>query len=136
MKVQENQTLKTLAAISGKEPKQLSLEIYEHLEMWDLLDGSGNYWGHTIKDCIKDEDAVKLVLCGLSIKPTDDNAEMVLSLILMLGGDCQECGRYMEVDPERSEYKHIHGDGYNDPIEYAPVSEVYFCLECLYSEVR
>jgi hypothetical protein len=136
MKVQENETLKLLALIAGKEPKKLAFEIYETLELWGLLDETGNYWGHTVKNCIKDETTIGLVLCCLSIKPNQENTEMLLSLTLMLDGDCPGCGREMQVDPERSEYMHVHGDGYNSPIEYAPVAEVYFCSECLYSEAR
>lgn len=134
MKVQENQDLKLLAVSAGKEPTKLSLEIYESLEMWDLLDGSGDYWGFAIKDCIKDETVIDLILCGLSIKPTQENNDRFLNLILMLDGDCPECGSELEIDPERSEYKHVYGDGIETPDEYEPIVEVYKCTHCDYSD--
>lgn len=135
MKVKDNQDLKLLAAMANKEPNELSLQVFEALEMWQLLDGDGDYWGFPIKDCINDESAIDLILCGLSIKPTHQSKEAFLRLILMLGGDCPECGREMEVDPERSEYKHTWGDGINTQNEYEPVVEVLVCRECDYSEI-
>lgn len=136
MKVQENESLKQLAIQANNEHKKLSIEIYDSLEMWELLDGGNDYWGFPIKDCIKDETVIDLILCGLCLKPTQENKETFLSLILMLGGDCPDCGSDLEVDPDKSEYKQIFGDGYSDPQEYEATTTVMLCRHCLYSELR
>jgi hypothetical protein len=50
--------------------------------------------------------------------------------------DCPQCGGIMEIDPDKSQYIHTFGDGYNSPAEYEPIKEVYKCVDCNYLETR
>lgn len=138
MKVQETESLKILARKAKKDPKAFSYEVYEELEKSNLLDGSGEYWGHPVKDCIEDKAVVFFMeaLERLGVHPSSANIDLLFSLIIMLDGDCPECGSDLEVDEEKTEYKHVFGDGYNDPMEYEPIFEAYKCTCCDYSESR
>lgn len=135
MKVQENESLKNLARKAKKEPKAFSYEVYEELEKSNLLDGSGNYWGHPVKDCIEDKAVIFLMeaLERLGVNPSSANVDLFRSLIIMLDGDCPECGGEMAEDEEKSEYKFIPGD-YFTPDDWELVNAVCTCVNCGYSE--
>lgn len=129
MRVKESENLNKLAKVAKKKPSDLSYEIYAELVKSDLI-AKDDIWGATVLEALPPDRAILETVKAmerLGIKSSSANIARFLDLVLILDGDCPECGYDMDVVD--GEYK-TEGDGYNDPIEHYPVWEYKKCAHC------
>lgn len=130
MKIKECENLTKLARVAGKKVSDLSYEIYDELVDCGLIEKDDDVWGLLMSEALPDDKGVIYTMEAmerLGIKPSQDNVVAFLNLVIILDGDCPECGYDMDVFD--GEYKYT-GDGYNDPIESTPIWEDKKCGHC------
>lgn len=70
------------------------------------------------------------ILDVLSLPRQSKYLDQLSRLVLMGDGDCTECGGKMETDWNKTQSKHIFGDGINDEPEYELLYEEQYCESC------
>lgn len=133
MLVKESDYLIYLAKLAGKSTEQFAQAVFPYLVESGLLEKEGDYWGASLSESIPGETAITKVfsaMVSLGIMPKFDNYKKFVGLVLILDGECNNCGYDMEVIDSEDEL--IGGDGYHTPYEYRPIWETKKCLHCGY----
>lgn len=133
MIIRESEDLTYLAEVAKKSKEHFSKFIFSFMVDNGLLLPDGDYWGATIKESLPGETPVSNVFsCMLlaGIKPSFDNYIRFINLVMMLDGECDNCGYDMEVID--SEECLTGGDGYLTPYEYQAAWETKKCIHCGY----